>query len=57
MKPQAICAVLLGMGLVPFAIPQVSAQEKCKMAWETPAADLTHPLIPPPIEIRQAAHC
>jgi hypothetical protein len=36
---KAICAAPLGVALVLFAIPQVSAEGRCKMAWETPAAD------------------
>ena len=39
MKQQAICAAPLGVALVLFAIPQVSAQNRCKMSWETAPAD------------------
>ena len=34
-----LCAVPIGAALAVLAIPNVSAQEHCKMSWETPAAD------------------
>ena len=38
MKSQAICAASLGVALILFA-PQVSAQNRCKMSWESPPSD------------------
>jgi hypothetical protein len=39
MKLTAICAVPVGMAIALLAIPNVSAQQKCKMSWEEPASD------------------
>ena len=39
MKLSAICAVSVGMAIAVLVIPNVSAQQKCKMSWEVPASD------------------
>jgi len=39
MKLRVICAAPLGMAFALLAAPTVSAQEKCKLTWESPAAD------------------
>ncbi len=38
MKSPTIGAAPLGIGLVIFAVPNASAQNRCKMSWNTPAA-------------------
>ena len=39
MNLRLTCAASLGLALALLAAPNVSAQEKCKMTWENPAAD------------------
>ena len=39
MTSSMVCAVPIGVALSMVTIPNVFAQEHCKMSWETPAAD------------------
>jgi hypothetical protein len=39
MKSSAICAVPIGMAIAVLAIPEASAQQKCKMSSESAASD------------------
>jgi len=39
MNLRLTCAASLGLALALLAAPNVSAQEKCKLIWESPAAD------------------
>jgi len=39
MKLPVVCAAPFGMAFALLTAPDVSAQEKCKMSWVTPAAD------------------